>query len=74
MAALGVFWLLTSIVMAYVADQRTATGVSVALLGVGFCGLLIFAVKYWRCPACGHYFERGSDGRECRHCGTRFGA
>ena len=35
-------------------------------------GLMVFATAYWRCPVCGHYFTRGSEGKYCRNCDTSF--
>ena len=34
-------------------------------------GLMVFALIYWRCPACHQYFPRGTEGRFCSNCRTK---
>jgi len=38
----------------------------------GGCGLMVFTLKYWRCPNCKHHFDRASEGRFCVECQTNY--
>ena len=68
------FWIVAGqMVQSRFGDQAGAAFMILFWL-FGGCGFMIFAITYWSCPVCKHYFPRGSNGRSCTHCHTRFDA
>jgi Flp pilus assembly protein TadB len=67
-------FLLVSRITLLIFSQGTALAIIIIGGLFGVVTMIVFSLMYWRCPRCKEYFPKGSDGRYCENCNTKFDA
>jgi len=68
----GLVWFIGGELFRRYLGERAGTAFISFYWLVGVCVLLTSGLTCLSCPVCKHEFPRGSDGRHCANCDTKF--